>query len=173
MASRPWMLGNIPGPKMANVLAPKVAAALIKNAKNPLLIVGGQISQKVGGGVLIDYVLRIAEKKAIPIVATADAVNKFVERGVETAYTMGLVEVVDRLRDGNWSINNKGVHDIVVFVGIKYYFESQVLSTLKNFVPHLKAITLDPYFHPNAEFSFPNMKSEEWEKSLNEVIGSI
>jgi acetyl-CoA decarbonylase/synthase complex subunit epsilon len=61
----------------------------------------------------------------------------------------------------------------VLFLGITYQLASQGLSTLKHFAFHLKTIALCKWYHPNADWSFPNMKDDEWEKKLEEFIKAL
>lgn len=164
-----WQVANIPGPQIANVLEPELAATMIKKAKNPIILVGPGVSAKLGEKTLADIIIELSKGKKIPIIATADSLIEFAERKFDV-YSMGLVEAADRLRDEDWSVNSRGGHDLVIFLGINYCFESQILSILKNFAPHLKTITLDRYFHPNADWSFQNLKYEEWEKHLYRIL---
>jgi len=170
MTVKPWQWGNVPGHELATPIKGEVVAKLIKAAKRPLLIVGGKaLEEKWGDKLLIDFVAELAQA-GIPVVATAHAYKALKERGVEPAAIMTVADVTNRLQDPNWSINGKGSHDLVMYVGISYQLQSQMLSTLKNFATHLRTLSLDRYFHPNATFSMPNLRQEEWEQVLNNVI---
>jgi acetyl-CoA decarbonylase/synthase complex subunit epsilon len=83
---------------------------------------------------------------------------------------MGLVEITDRLRDSGWSLDGKGPPDLVIFAGITYRLESQMLSTLKHFATHLKTVSLDRYYQPNADFSFLNLDQKVWVENLDKVL---
>ncbi|MHC1627523.1 MAG: CO dehydrogenase/acetyl-CoA synthase complex subunit epsilon [Candidatus Nezhaarchaeales archaeon] len=170
MTVKPWQWGNVPGHEMATPIKGEVVAKLIKAAKRPLLIVGGKaLEEKWGDKLLIDFVAELAQA-GIPVVVTAHAYKALKERGVEPAAIMTVADVTNRLQDPNWSIDGKGSHDLVMYVGISYQLQSQMLSTLKNFATHLRTLSLDRYFHPNATFSMPNLRQEEWEQVLNNVI---
>ncbi|MHC1566868.1 MAG: CO dehydrogenase/acetyl-CoA synthase complex subunit epsilon [Candidatus Syntropharchaeia archaeon] len=168
----PWTTGNIPGQRVAIVPTPEAAGKRIKEAKNPLLIVGAlTMIKRPKGKLLLDYVIEIMEKRKLPVVATSESLRGFSERGISPIH-MGLVEVVNRLQDPDWSTNSEP-HDLIIFLGIHYYLASQGLSTLKHFAPHLKTMTLCGMYHPNAYWSFPNMRDEEWGKALEKVIENI
>ena len=171
----PWQIGNIPGPKQAKVLTPVGAAKMIKRAKRPLFIVGSLVLEtELNGKSLMDYAIEIAEESKIPVVAVAHTPKGFSERGFQPDAYMPLINIIDRLRDGEWNgVKGEGQHDLVVFLGVLYYIGSQGLSTLKHFAPWLKTITLCRFFHPNANMSFPNMKEEEWGSYLDELIEEL
>jgi acetyl-CoA decarbonylase/synthase complex subunit epsilon len=87
---------------------------------------------------------------------------------------MGIVDIVNRLKDKEWmGIDGKGPYEVVLFLGIPYYLQSQMLATLKHFAPHAITISLDPFYQPNANWSFPNLSEEEWSKSLKEIIEGL
>jgi len=172
----PWQWGNIPGPTMASCPDDpvKVFPALIRRSKNPLLIVGSYMYLELGGRLLADYAIDIAKAAKCPIVATAHTPKLFYERGFPAAY-MSLVDIVNRLQDPGFTVNPSRAppHDLVMFLGIRYEFASQGLSTLKHFAPHLKTMTLCKWYHPNADWSFPNVKDEEWRKLLDGFIQAL
>ncbi|MHC1589448.1 MAG: CO dehydrogenase/acetyl-CoA synthase complex subunit epsilon [Candidatus Hecatellaceae archaeon] len=173
----PYETGNIPGPQMAlsPAKASTVYASLTKRAKNPLLIVGKYVLEvELDGKSLADYAIEISKKKDIPIVATAHTLKIFIEKKYP-AVSMGIVEIVNRLQDSSFTVDPKrpSPHDLVLFLGITYQLASQGLSTLKHFAPHLKTVTLCKWYHPNADWSFPNMKDDEWKKALEEFINGL
>lgn len=172
----PWQLGNIPGPTMASCPdnPSKVYAAMIKRAKNPLLIVGSLMTYELGGRPLIDYAIEVAKRANMPIVATANTFKLFLDRGHPAIY-MSLVDIVNRLQDPGFTVDPSRAppHDTVLFLGIRYEFASQGLATLKHFAPHLKTLTLCKWYHPNADWSFPNVKDDEWRKLLEDLIQAL
>ena len=173
----PWQFGNIPGPQMAlsSDNAPKIFAAMVKKAKNPLFIVGLNILEsELEDKKLVDYTIDIAKEGNIPIIATAHTLKSFLGRNYP-ATGMGLIDIVNRLQDPTFTVTSekKAPHDLVLFLGIRYYLASQGLSTLKHFAPHLKTLTLCKWYHPNAAWSFPNMADKEWKKMLEEFIQSL
>lgn len=173
----PYETGNIPGPQMALSpdKAPTVFAALVKRAKNPLLIVGKYVLEFVlEDKRLIDYAIEISKKGDIPIVATAHTLKGFAEKNYPVV-SMGIIDIVNRLQDPKYTVNakKKPPHDLILFLGITYQLASQGLSTLKHFASHLKTITLCKWYHPNANWSFPNMGNKEWKKMLEEFIQAL
>jgi len=165
----PWQIGNIPGPKRATPLKGEVAARLIRASERPLLAVGSLASEiRVGDELLIDLVAKLGGK--IPVVATADVLKGLLERGCDPAASMGVVDLTNRLTDLTWSVNGKGPHDLAIFLGIPYPLQSQMLSTLKHFATNLRTISLDRFFQPNADFSFPNLGEEEWREEILKVL---
>ena len=166
MATMPWQLGDIPGPKWAVPLKAETAAKLIQTAKKPLLVAGPLVLEtKVGEGLLIDVIVKLG-KNGVPVTATAHTLKGFLERGFNPAASMGIVDLTNRLTDPEWGVNGKGPHDVVVFSGVRYSLLSQMLSTLKHFATNLRTISLDRFFQPNADWSFPNLEEEEWEKEI-------
>jgi len=174
-AVTPWEIGNIFGPKTAMASKGEVVGRLIKAAKRPLIVVGAKIlEEELGGKSLLSYVVELSKKSGgIPVVATAHTLKPLLESGLQPAAAMGMVEITDRLRDRNWSLDGKGPHDLAIFVGITYQLQSQMLSTLKHFATHLKTVSLDRYYHPNADFSFPNLDEKIWIQDLDKVLGTL
>ncbi len=153
-----WNLADVAGPKQARVTKPEILAALVKKAKRPILIVGAEILQN---GV-IDRVIEIG-KKGIPVAATAHTVKTFLEKGyTPVSGDLGLHEVTNLLKDPEWKgFDGQGNYDMVIFLGITYYFASRMLSTLKHFAPHLRAYSIDRYYHVNAVMSLDNIFEEQ------------
>ncbi|RLF11968.1 MAG: CO dehydrogenase/acetyl-CoA synthase complex subunit epsilon [Thermoprotei archaeon] len=173
----PWQWGNVPGPKMAMCPdnPPRIYASMIKRAKNPLLIVGSYMYEvELGGKPLIDYAIEISKKGKCTIIATAHTLKGFIERGCPVK-SMSLVDIVNRLQDPTFTADPAKAppHDLVLFLGIRYEFASQGLATLKHFAPHLKTLTLCKWYHPNASWSFPNVKDEEWKKLLDDLVQAL
>ncbi|MHC1636208.1 MAG: CO dehydrogenase/acetyl-CoA synthase complex subunit epsilon [Candidatus Methanospirareceae archaeon] len=173
MAIKAFKTGNVPGPKIGVTIDGKIAGKKIKNAKNPLFIVGSMVvTEKAGEKNLSEYVIEIAKKLTAanhPIIATSNSALIFKDTDIPVKI-LSVVEVVDRLQDPEWSANGGMPHDLVVFLGIHYWLASQGLSTLKHFAPHLKTMTLCFMNHPNADWTFPNLSKEKWGKELEEVI---
>jgi acetyl-CoA decarbonylase/synthase complex subunit epsilon len=170
--AEPWQTAEIPGPKKALVVSkPEVVATMIKKAKRPILVVGHMAAEiELGSKKLIDYMIELAEKAEIPVVATAHIVSEFSKRGYKPAGWMSAVDIGNRLVDPEWNgINGEGPHDLALFVGLPYYMEWTILSGLKHFAPSLKTITLDNVYHPHASWSFPNVSVKDWMKNLRVI----
>ncbi len=170
---KPWDTGNVPGPVMAAILNSKVAVDLIRKAKRPLLIVGAESTEvEVKGRKLIDYAVELS--KRVPVLTTAHIIGEFLKRGCQPQGSMPLSNITDRLRDAGWmGLDGKDHYDLVIFMGIHYYFESQMLSTLKHFAPTVKTVSLDRGYQPNANFSFPNLREEDWREELEKIVKGI
>ncbi|MDF2955037.1 CO dehydrogenase/acetyl-CoA synthase complex subunit epsilon [Candidatus Alkanophaga liquidiphilum] len=176
MISEAYKSGNVPGPLTAVIVDGSIAGEIIKNAKNPLFVVGSMLAtEEAGGKKLSEYAIDIAKRlsaRGCVTITTANAISVFKDVKDVNTKIMGVVEVVDRLQDPNWGANGKP-HDLVVFLGIHYWLGSQGLATLKHFAPHLRTLTLCFMNHPNADWSFPNMNKEDWGKALEEVIQKL
>ena len=172
-AAEPWQTAEVSGPKKALVVTnPEVVVAMIRKAKRPILIVGHRSAEiELEEKRLIDYMIVLAERARIPIVATAHVANEFLKRNCKLTAWMPAVDIGNRLVDPDWAgVEGKGPHDLAVFVGLPYYMESNILSGLKHFAPNLKTITLDNTYHPHAGWSFANISAKDWLKNLKVLI---
>lgn len=167
-----WQIGNVPGPKQANVItSASVVVGMIERAKRPLLIVGHQaLEVKVGENRLTKLLAELAKMKG-QIVATAHTVKEFIAENLKDVAWMGVVEMTHRLTDQTWlGLDGKGQYDLVLVLGVPYYLQSQMLSTLKHFAPQLKTISLDRYYQPNADWSFSNVSEDDWLRNIEAVV---
>ncbi len=170
---QPFDTANIPGPKMATLLEKgRPVAMMIKKAKRPLLIVGPDITDEI-----FQRILKFAEK-GITIAATGNAIKRFIDAGYKgnnVKYAV-LHELTQFLLDPEWKgFDGKGNYDLVVMIGTIYYHGSQMFAALKNFAPHIRAISIDRYYHPNADMSFGNLwkKEEQHLKLLDEILAEL
>jgi len=171
LAAESWQRAEIPGPKKALVMKdPKVAYAMIKRAKHPVLVLGELADEvKVGDGTLLEYAASLHKATGITVVATAAYVKKLSSLGVEAPW-MPLTDVGNRLADESFEgFDGRGVHDLALFLGFRYYSAWLILSGLKHFAKHLKTISLDRFYQPHASWSFPNLRHEDWERYLLEL----
>jgi len=171
--AEPWQTAEIPGPKKALVVTKaEVIAAMVKRAKHPILVVGHMAAEtELEDKKLVDYMIDLARKAKIPVVATAHMIREFTKRGHKPAGFMPAVDIGNRLVDSEWvGIDGKGPHDLALFVGLPYYMEWTILSGLKHFAPNLKTITLDNVYHPHANWSFANISVKDWIESLKSLI---
>src|SRR4030042_2164063 len=151
-------------------------AAIIKKAKNPLLVLGPKLTGKsLGDKLLLDYALEIAKAANIPICATANIKKGMVEKGVKPDSEYDAVEIVNHLKNPDWKgVKGQGNHDLVLFFGIRTDLGNQALSVLKHFAPHLKTMTLCNYVFPNANYSLPNIrKDERWKEFMDALITNL
>ncbi len=165
------------GVKSAMVLgsAPDYAA-LIKQAKWPLLVLGPKLlEESLGGKLLLEWALEIAKAASLPICATAHVKGKLVPLGIKPDSEYDAVEIVNHLKDPKWQgVKKEGNHDLVIFFGFRTDFGNQSLSVLKHFAPHLRTMTLCKYVFPNADYSLPNFrKDEDWQTFLEELVSGL
>lgn len=163
----PFDTGNIPGPKTAKAVLPAVTGKMLAKAKRPLLIVGSQVHD--------DEVLARAValgKTGIQIAAVGNAYKSLGDKGIDVHYA-NMHALASYLCDPNWlGLDGKGGYDLVVFFGITYYYASQAISALKNF-SNIRVISMDKYYHPNADMSFGNLKKDVFIEALDEVIAEL
>jgi acetyl-CoA decarbonylase/synthase complex subunit epsilon len=172
----PWQTAEVAGPKKANIIMkPEVVAAMIKRAKRPILVVG-YLSTKADKetGKMLDYAIRMNKAIGIPVVATAHTIKELVKQGFTSATQMSAMDIGNRLKDSEWKgLDGKGQYDIALFMGWPYYMEYVILSGLKHFSQKLKTISLNRYYDPNASWSFPNLKVEDWTQGFETIINKL
>jgi acetyl-CoA decarbonylase/synthase complex subunit epsilon len=176
VVAEPWQRAEIPGPTKASVITkPEVVIAMLGRAKNPILIVGHEAAEvDLGGRKPIDYVIRIAKAKSIPVVATAQTVAEFLKRDFKPAAFMSAMEVGSRLADPSWSVTGDGPpHDLALILGIPYYMEWVVESGLKSFAPNLRTVSLNRFYQPHCDWSFPNLSLEDWRRNLELIAQKV
>jgi len=174
--AEPWQTAEVPGPKKAFVITKAdVAAKMINKAKRPVLIVGSKaVEIDFGDKKLIDYIIELAKKGKISVIATAHMVNEFLKRDYKPKGWMPAVDIGNRLTDPEWKgLDGKGQYDLALFVGLPYYMEWTILSGVKHFAPNLKTITLDNTYQPHASWSFPNTKVNDWAENLKVIIDNL
>ncbi len=171
----PWQTANVVGPKNALLLNPEHCAKLLKSAKRPLVVIGANATNpSVGLSDLPKYALLIARGIKSHIAASPTMQSKLDTTGGVQVFGMGLEDLMNRLKDRQWKgFDGKGGYDCVIMMGGIYYFESQMLSTLKHFAPNIKTVSLDRFYQPNATFSFPNMDVEKWSKDLRIITQEL
>jgi len=172
MSVLPFNIANVRGPHTATIMTSRTVVNILKHAKRPLLIVGSNaLKNNLGEKKAIDYAIEIAKKAGIPVVATAHTMKGFLERDFKPAGMMGVADITNRIIDPDWKgLDGKGSYDVVLYLGVPYYFQTQILSSIKHGAPSIKAISLDRFYDPNATFSFGNLTIEEWAAALDEII---
>ncbi|RLG91541.1 MAG: CO dehydrogenase/acetyl-CoA synthase complex subunit epsilon [Candidatus Hecatellales archaeon] len=179
MAAEPWQKYEIPGPTKAVVITkPEVVSALVTRAKNPILVAGFKTAEiDFGNGKKpIDYVIRIAKAANIPVVATAHTVSEFLKRDFKPTAWMSAMDIGNRLTDPTWSVTGKNPpHDLALIIGISHYYMSWlIMSGLKSFAyKHLKTVSIDQYYYPHCNWSFPNLSLKDWEKNLTAIAENL
>lgn len=171
----PWQTGNIVGPKNALLLNPEHCAPLLKAAKRPLIVVGAHATKpSVGLPNLTEYVVRLARGMNAQIAASPTIQSQFDSSRGAQIFGLGIEDLTNRLRDKQWKgFDGKGGYDYVFLIGGVYYFVSQMLATLKHFAPHVRTVSLDRFYQPNASFSFASMDVEKWKEGLDKMIHDL
>lgn len=178
MRAESWQTAEVPGPiKAILVSEPKKVAELLKSSSNPVLFLGFQIMDLSSEGFdPMDIVGEISETtKARLVTSSKQVLAELRKRDLKDSHILPPIELADRLSDPNWEgIDGGGQHDLAIFVGMPYYFEWLILSRLKHFAyRHLKTLTLDPYYHPNASRSLPNLPPNRWRKFMEELASTL
>jgi len=164
---KPWKNVAETGPMWGVAVSSETMARIIKDAENPLLIIGGDIDAM--DGKLLDFVKNLSKTKNIPIIATAHSITQFDES--EDATIMGVIEITNTLTDPKWSLNGTP-HDLVMYVGIEYSLTNMMLNSLKNFT-EIKTASLSRYYQPNASVSLANLSDELWAEALEKISEKV
>jgi acetyl-CoA decarbonylase/synthase complex subunit epsilon len=160
----PFDTGNIPGPRMAPAVMPAVSGKMIARARRPLLVVGSQINNND----VLRRVIYIGQT-GIQIAAVGNAFRFLKDQELDLHY-VNLHALSSYLCDPNWpGLDGKGGYDLVAMLGITYFYASQAISAPKNFST-LKIISIDKYYHPNADLSFGNLTDDIFLAALDEII---
>jgi acetyl-CoA decarbonylase/synthase complex subunit epsilon len=171
-----WQTAETPGAlRGLPITRPEVIVSAIQRSKRPILVVGPEAAgDELLNGVPLEYAIRIAETTGAQVVATANVIKEFVIRGFKKAVGMPIVDVANRFRDPDWKgFDGQGQYDLALFIGIRYYLGWVTLSGLKHYAPHLKTVSLDRFHQPHANWSFPNMNIEDWQKQLDAIITQL
>lgn len=174
--AEPWQKAEIAGPKKALlIMKPEVVSALWTRAKRPIIIVGHHvIEEDTEYEQTIDHVIRLCKATNTPLVVTAHTSKIFIEQGFQPTAIMSAMEIGDRLQDSAWrGLDGQGVYDLALFIGLPYYMQFLVLSSLKHFSSNLRTISLDRYYNPHASWSFPNLKINEWQEQFETILNKL
>ncbi len=172
----PWMIAEVAGPRQASVITKaEVADAIIRRARRPVMVVGSLATEiEVDDRILLDYLVLLARKGGIPVVATAQVGKALLERDLHPRFQMAAVDIGQRLADPSWKgVDGKGAHDLAIFAGLPYYLAQTVLSGLKHFAPSLKTMTLDNVYHPQASWSLSNLSLRDWVTTLRSITENL
>ncbi|MEM3386736.1 MAG: CO dehydrogenase/acetyl-CoA synthase complex subunit epsilon [Nitrososphaerales archaeon] len=170
----PWDEAEVRGPKLAYTITPENCGRMLRRAKRLLIVVGGNIldEEYTKAGTL--HILERIVKKTNATLAISAGVFKAFHRFEDAKYAVNVESLVDRLKDGNWmGFDGKGGYDFILFVGSLYPFQSMMLATLKHFAPNIRTLTIERYYHPNAEFSLENLSFERWRDGLEALVKAL
>jgi acetyl-CoA decarbonylase/synthase complex subunit epsilon len=169
-----WYFGNEPGHLKALVGDARKMGQIIGRSKRILLVVGPKIAED-GGAPAVPVVKSIPSTSLVMSPKTRPVVREDGEMNPDAF--MNVLEVMDRVRDPFWKgFDGEGRYDLIIFVGMDYYFASQMFSLLKHFGHGVKSMSLEPHYQPNASYSFTNLTQELWEgemKKLAEALGGV
>jgi acetyl-CoA decarbonylase/synthase complex subunit epsilon len=171
-----WLIAEVPGPRKAAVIRkPEAANAMIRRARCPVLVIGHIAAETdLEGRKLIDYLIELARKGRVPVVATAHTRAALKERGFEPFMVMPAVSIGARLTDPDWQgCDDAGPYDLALFAGLPYQMTWTILSGLKHFAPHLRTMSLDNVYQPNASWSFPNLSIKDWITNLGTIVRNL
>jgi len=170
----PWQTGAVYGAHMALPVKGEVAGVLIMRAKNPLLVIGHEAQNtKVGKQGYLDFLAKLAKACNLPVITTANLAKELRARKLKQVYSMSALELLNNLHSLGWSINNLGQHDLVIFAGLPYQLQMQMLSSIRHFAKGTKTMTIDRYFYVNADYSFPNLSEDSWQLALSSLLSSV
>jgi len=147
---KPWIVSYVPGHKEAIVVNANGAARIIKRAERPAMVIGSTINEK-----MIEYAKKM-QNLGIEIISSCSSA-KFFEN-------VKCTTVLEAIRD----IKEEEKYDLVIFLGIRYFFTYHLLSALKNY--KVKTLDISGKFQPNASYSFDNLSEKEWEESMEKLI---
>ncbi len=170
--ARRYQIADIQVSREATAVKPNVVANLIKKAKNPVLVTGGQLLKDEK---LVEVAVKLYEK-GVPVIATGGSSKPLIEKGVKPLSSVFTLHYVTQfMLDPEWKgFNNTGPYDVAVFLGFLPYYLSRMLSSLKHF-SKITTISIDEFYQQHAKFSFTNLTAnrELYHKMLDEVVNGI
>ncbi|WP_456370473.1 CO dehydrogenase/acetyl-CoA synthase complex subunit epsilon [Geoglobus sp.] len=170
--ARRYQVADIQVSREATPVKPSVVVNLVKKAKHPVLVTGGQLLKDEK---LVEYAVKFYEK-GIPIIATGGSSKPLIERGVKPQSAVFTLHYVTQfMLDEEWQgFDGKGNYDVVLYLGFLPYYLSRMLSALKHF-SKITTISLDEFYQPHAKFSFTNLTAnkEMHYQMLEEVINGL
>ncbi|MEM2349657.1 MAG: CO dehydrogenase/acetyl-CoA synthase complex subunit epsilon [Candidatus Bathyarchaeia archaeon] len=171
----PWATAEIPGPRKAAIIPrPESLVAILRRANRRLLVAGSKALDRIEGVDTVELIRLLHSTKLFTIVASRNTAYRLEEVGIPTVASISVYELGDRLRDSSWTgFDGVGGYDLVGFIGFPYITLWLVLSGLKHFAPKISTISLDPYYHPHAYWSLPNVKGSEWYSFIKKVADSF
>lgn len=155
----PYMYGETSGRIQATELKSKALGKMLARADSVLFILASEVDQYP-----TDTLKEMIENTNSTVFKTEASATKEVD--VESDARYGLMEILDRLCDDGED------YDMIVLAGAPYHIETRFLSGLRGCEVG-NVITLDWRHQQYADFSYPNLDKEEWEKELKEVVNNL
>ena len=174
-APKPWRKADIAQPISGRAIKePETVIRELNKAKRPLVIVGHRVAYPDNEDTpYLDYVIRFAKTRKIPIAATGHTVKAFLEVKHPVVSWLSAMDVVNRVIDPEWQgFDGKGPYDLVFMTGLPQEMTSLLLNAIKHYT-RIKSILLDRFFVPNASLSYPNLREKKWLKELDALIEGL
>ncbi|MFX0092703.1 MAG: carbon monoxide dehydrogenase beta subunit family protein [Candidatus Hodarchaeota archaeon] len=177
MSKQPWQLGNHPGPvKNAKELSESMLQRLIKE---PTLIIVGSTpdltehdGKPTADGQFVIEMTKLLAKKGVTVFSTPGGFKLLNSHNVEVRNHAGITILCKKLSDKDWNYFGKEIKTVIL-AGMPHYLQSQALSALRHNAPHVKTVSLEPYFSPNADYSSPTIgraKKAEWFEKFKAAV---
>lgn len=166
MSTEPWQRYEaVPGHNATIVTKPSVVAALLRRAKNPIVIAGSEVRPEEA-----ELVARLAGAVGCPVIATSTAVAAFA-RTPAACIGMPALEIAARIDDPAWSAGDRPApHDLVLILGVPFVISSVLEAGWNSFGRHLRVISIDRHYHPHCSFSFPELPRDRWLAELGALV---
>lgn len=172
-----YTVNVLTGTKSGEVIAdPVEAAEIIDKARSPLYIIGPvALAVKLEDGLLLNYVMKIAETINIPTCVTAHVKKKMLELGKKPDCVYDIIEIINFLKIKDWTgVRGWGPHDLVIVTGIRADLAAAGLSALKHYAPHLKTLVICTAGHPHADYTAPVFqRADRFQKYLEGIIKAL
>jgi CO dehydrogenase/acetyl-CoA synthase epsilon subunit len=158
-----WLYGDIPpGPIKASVITDiKTALDVINRFRNRLMAIGSQISRlkDLTSQDLIEKILSIAQGLNAFIATSSTEVVKILNtKDVKSYEIVFPLELAKKVARSNF--------DIIMFIGYPYAYEWLILNYIKNYMPNVKTLSLEPYAQPNATWTLTSLPLQIWYKNI-------
>lgn len=134
-----WIFSAVSGWKQAAVLEPVKAFEMLKSSKKRAIVLGALVTEK-----------QAEVFKDIGIITIGPVAKRLELKKVK------IQDPYDLVREE---------YDLLAFVGFDFWFLNQIFQHLKHF-SKTKAISLERFYHPNANYSLKTMSEEEWLKAF-------
>ncbi len=156
----PYMYAETSGRVRATELKSKALGKMLARADNALFVLASEVDEYPKG-----TLEEMIEKTDSTVYKTESSAPNEIDVEADARY--GLMEILDILCDDEGE-----EYDMIVLAGAPYHIETRFLSGLRS-CGVSNVITLDWRHQQYADFSYPNMDQEKWEKELKEVVSNL